>query len=310
MKQKYFWMGMLLAILLTAFPVGQPVYAAGPTITLSGPASVAPGETFELQITVSGNPGIWSMAYLISFDTKAFTYVPPTPDDKYDSTPADQRVEGDFDCQQIFMLRGKQNHGGLYGLSGNVYKMNLYSMSTTTNSTLNGLAGKITLRASENYVGTYSISLRADAGNIINVAGNRVSFAAQGMTVRIRCNHTSMGAWSYSDAAQHVRRCQNQSAGCTYTETAAHTWDSGKITKAATCGAAGVKTYTCTVCQGTKTETIAATGSHSYGKYQNCDAQNHRMTCSVCSKVITAAHTWDGGKITKAATCGAAGVKT
>ena len=37
----------------------------------------------------------------------------------------------------------------------------------------------------------------------------------------------------------------------------AHTWDSGKITKAATCKEAGIKTYTCTVCGETKTETIA-----------------------------------------------------
>ena len=42
-----------------------------------------------------------------------------------------------------------------------------------------------------------------------------------------------------------------------------HTWNSGKITKAATCTATGIKTYTCTNCGETKTETIKATG-HSY----------------------------------------------
>ena len=36
-----------------------------------------------------------------------------------------------------------------------------------------------------------------------------------------------------------------------------HTWDSGKVTKAATYGAKGVKTYTCTVCGATKTSSIA-----------------------------------------------------
>ena len=41
-----------------------------------------------------------------------------------------------------------------------------------------------------------------------------------------------------------------------HTETAAHTWDSGVVTKEATVDAAGVKTYTCTVCGGTKTESI------------------------------------------------------
>ena len=36
-----------------------------------------------------------------------------------------------------------------------------------------------------------------------------------------------------------------------------HTWDSGKVTKAATYGATGVKTYTCTICGAKKTSSIA-----------------------------------------------------
>ena len=47
-----------------------------------------------------------------------------------------------------------------------------------------------------------------------------------------------------------------------------HTWDSGKITTAATCSGKGIKTYTCTGCQTTKTEEIAAT-SHTNTEYRN-----------------------------------------
>ena len=39
-----------------------------------------------------------------------------------------------------------------------------------------------------------------------------------------------------------------------------HSWDNGKVTKAVTCTAAGTKTYTCTRCKKTRTETIAAAG--------------------------------------------------
>ena len=39
---------------------------------------------------------------------------------------------------------------------------------------------------------------------------------------------------------------------------AAHIYDSGKVTTPATCTATGIKTYTCTKCGATKTETIAA----------------------------------------------------
>ena len=39
-----------------------------------------------------------------------------------------------------------------------------------------------------------------------------------------------------------------------------HFWDAGKVTKQPTATTAGVKTYTCTKCKATKTETIKATG--------------------------------------------------
>ena len=38
-----------------------------------------------------------------------------------------------------------------------------------------------------------------------------------------------------------------------------HKWDSGKITKVATCTETGIKTYTCTICKKTKTSVIAKT---------------------------------------------------
>ena len=41
-----------------------------------------------------------------------------------------------------------------------------------------------------------------------------------------------------------------------------HTWDAGVVTTEPTCGEAGVKTLTCTVCGSTSTEEVAATGNH------------------------------------------------
>ena len=61
-----------------------------------------------------------------------------------------------------------------------------------------------------------------------------------------------------------------------------HTWGSGIVTKAATCAETGVRTYTCTVCGETKTETIAKTGIH----------------------------TWNSGVVTREPTTTAIGIKT
>ena len=47
----------------------------------------------------------------------------------------------------------------------------------------------------------------------------------------------------------------------TYTDALGHAWDNGKVTKPATETEDGVKTFTCTRCGETKTETIPATGS-------------------------------------------------
>ena len=101
-----------------------------------------------------------------------------------------------------------------------------------------------------------------------------------------------------------------------------HNWDAGKITKAATCTETGVKTYTCTRCQKTKTEEIKATG-HKEVKdaavAATCEkaGKTEGSHYSVCGKVIKAqkevpvlGHSWDAGKITKAATCTETGVKT
>ncbi len=114
----------------------------------------------------------------------------------------------------------------------------------------------------------------------------------------------SYGEWTKHDDKQHKHSCV-----CGDTQYAAHTWDSGKVTKAATCKDTGEKLYTCTACGETKTEAIAKTNNHTYGSWEKNTAENHKHTCKVCGNVETAAHTWDNGKVTKAATCKDTGEK-
>ena len=101
-----------------------------------------------------------------------------------------------------------------------------------------------------------------------------------------------------------------------------HSWDNGKVTKEATCTETGEKTYTCTACQKTKTESIAKTG-HTEVKdvavAATCESEGKTegSHCSVCGTVITeqesipaTGHSWDNGKVTKEATCTETGEKT
>ena len=65
-----------------------------------------------------------------------------------------------------------------------------------------------------------------------------------------------------------------------------HQWDDGKITTAATCTAAGEKTFTCTDCGRTKKETVSATG-HSWSKEWTSDATHHWHKCETANCDVT-----------------------
>ncbi len=101
-----------------------------------------------------------------------------------------------------------------------------------------------------------------------------------------------------------------------------HKWNSGKVTKAATCTAFGIKTYTCTVCGETKLEALKAKGhttvtDKAIAATCTSAGKTEGSHCSVCNKVLvepkevaTNGHKWDTGKVTKKATPTATGVKT
>ena len=71
-----------------------------------------------------------------------------------------------------------------------------------------------------------------------------------------------------------------------------HSWNEGVITTSPTCENAGVKTYTCTVCNATKTEAIDATGHTPVEvaeKPATCTEAGHTAgtKCSVCDAILS-----------------------
>ena len=140
--------------------------------------------------------------------------------------------------------------------------------------------------------------------------------AVKDAAVAATCETTGKTEGSHCSVCGTVLKAQTTTAAL------GHSWDNGKVTKAATCTTAGTKTYTCTRCKKTRTETIAATGHKAVkdaAVAATCETtgKTEGSHCSVCNTVIKAqatvaalGHSWDGGKITKAATCTAAGTKT
>lgn len=71
-----------------------------------------------------------------------------------------------------------------------------------------------------------------------------------------------------------------------------HSWNEGEITTSPTCENAGVKTYTCTVCNATKTEAIDATGHTPIEVAEQpatCTEAGHKAgtKCSVCDAILS-----------------------
>ena len=107
------------------------------------------------------------------------------------------------------------------------------------------------------------------------------------------------------DAENHYQSCDCGEAE----RKEAHTWDEGKITTPATHENVGVKTYTCTVCNATKTEDVPKLTEHSYGDWSKLDDEYHHRTC-VCSDEQKEAHKWDDGVVTVEPTVDKDGTRT
>ena len=155
-------------------------------------------------------------------------------------------------------------------------------------------------------------------------------------------NHSgALGGWQ-SDENNHWKEytCCHVPAG-----EGIHQWDDGKITAPATCTTAGEKTFTCTVCSATRTETVSATGHnwsdawrhdtthhwHECGN-ANCDVTENsakdgyaahsggtanctqQAVCTICGTAYGGldanGHDWDAWAVTTPATTSAAGVET
>ena len=103
--------------------------------------------------------------------------------------------------------------------------------------------------------------------------------------------------------------------------TGAHVWGNGVVTTAPTETTPGVRTFTCSGCDQTRTEAIPATGAHDYQFTKTVaptctDGGYDLYTCSGCGATErrnltdAAGHKWDGGTVTTAPTETTPGVRT
>ena len=255
--------------------------SAAGSSTLNGNTSVLVGNNIEFTVNVSGCGDATSIAVAVSYDG-GFELVSGTW----------------LKSGSITKFDTATNKGALGGLSSPDVNGNLF---------------KLVLKAKTASASNQNVSVNVIAKNgsseIMNVTPSK--------SVKIDCSTHTYGAYSTANDSQHKHTC----TVCGHTETANHTWNGGSVTKIATCKETGVKTYTCTACNATKTETIAKTNSHNWSGYKvtkqpTCTAAGTQTrTCSVCGKtesqsVPATGHNMGSWKTTKEATCEAKGEQT
>ena len=146
-----------------------------------------------------------------------------------------------------------------------------------------------------------------DCGKLFSDADGTAEVTAE--ELKIAAHHTCGTDWESDNDENHYHICSVCSGKADVTP---HSYDSGMITIPATETTEGVKTYTCSVCNHTKTETVPKLGhTHSLSEDYSKDETGHWHTCSGCDeKVDFGAHTEDSGTVTVQPTETSTGVMT
>lgn len=278
---------VLLVLNLFLLPVG----AAGSGKLLVTSASGKQGETVTVDVSIGNNPGLITMKYTVSWG-------------------------------EDLELVSASDSGLLHGWTtpsptiSSPYTLRWADSLATTNNTANGKIATLTFRIKDTAApGSKQITVSFVESRDAN--GGKNTFTDATAQITVTCANHTFGSYTKLNDSQHQRTC----SACGYVEKTAHKWDGGKVIKAATCKEAGSREFSCTVCQATKTESIAKTNMHTFGSYTvtkqpTCTAAGTQTrTCSVCGKTETQSvpatgHSMGAWTQTKAPSCTEKGEET
>lgn len=267
--------------LMLAVCIAIPASAAGVNVSVTSSSSVTAGSNITFTVSLSGSTSATSGSVAVSFD------------DNF------ELVSGEF-----------LKSGAL--LSNFDPATNKGALAFSSATDMNGEYFKLVLRAKQAGNAAQSVSISVELKNGASTVGS----GSTSKSVKITCSNHNYSGWQNVNGNQHKRTC----SVCGYVETVNHTWNGGTVTKPATCKDTGIRTFTCTACGATKTETIAKTNNHTYGNWTTTKAATctvvgtQERVCSVCGKKETKSlpatgHSYGGWATTKEATCTAEGTE-
>ena len=262
----------MICLVMVLALLAMPVFAVSGSVSLSASsASLHRGDTFTVTARLNSSDAIALGTVLLSYDSSVF-----------EMTGGSCHVSGTsvgevLSAQKVgtFMLNGDPRV-----VSGNLFTFNMKVKDDAP-------------------IGSYTISSSSSIG-----VSTGEGIASGSVTVNVICNH-SYDSWAEADNG-HSQTCSE----CGNINTEDHKWNSGTVTKPATCKEEGEKSYKCTVCNAVKTEVLPKTNDHTFGNLTAAGDENHKDICSVCNQEIIQPHTWNKGVVTKKATCKEEGERT
>ena len=275
--KKLFAITLTLILVLCVFAF--PASAAGSGSLSATSASGYRGDTVTVDVNLGSNPGLITMKFQVSYSAN-------------------------------LTLVSVSNSGLLAGWTTpaptiqSPYTLRWADSLSTTNNTAIGKVATLTFKINDNAaIGTETVTITFNESR--DATGGRNSFNSTSASITINCRH-SYGSWVKENDTVHAKTCSI----CQDVQRENHGWDNGTQTKNPSCKEEGEKTFSCSVCNGTKTEPVDKTDDHNYGDWVKVDGNDHTHTCSICQGTETVAHTWDNGVETKPATCKETGIMT
>ena len=314
---------IMLALLIGIFAV--PVAAAGTmNLTVSSPSG-QPGKEVTVNISVANNPGLASLKFDVAYDS-ALTLENVTFNSAfgaYATTPTPYK-----NPQTLTMI------SPLAAVNANgVFATLTFTVSADAQI---GHRAPITIsyEADDIFNSDYdpvqvnvvngAVTVSCAHGNTKNVPEEPATCGKSGYTAGVYCNdcktyisghaviaatgNHKWGSWTKVDGETHKHTC---TVCTTATESEKHNWDKGTETKAPTCKEEGERTFVCDDCDAKRIEKIDKLTTHTWGKWEKMNADQHKHTCTVCGTATeNADHNWNSGTVTKVATCKEEGERT
>ena len=321
----------LLVAMLLAFGMTTTAFAA------------KAGDTVEVAITVSGNPGFGCYTVDLSYDETALELIELSNAGCLSSKNSVFLSNVDDACASFFVtdLNNVTGDGNLFiatfkvkndAKDGETYVTASFEPNSLANAnnediSMNIAGGSVTI-AHDHVYGEWVVEKAATC----TVNGSRyrtctVAGCAEKQTEVITAPGHSLGQWTVATDATcaaegtQVRKCAN----CDYSESKViakkdHVMGEWKVTKAASCTAEGTEARKCTGCDLTETRAIAkkdhVMGEWKVTKLATCTAEGtEARKCTGCDLTETRSiakkdHTIGNWTVTKAATCTAEGSET